>query len=55
MEATGVYNEVLAHFLVANGYPVAVEPPLKVKRAFKPVGHRAIRWTAPADRRVCLP
>lgn len=41
MEATGVYNEVLAHFLLANGYNVAIEPPLKVKRAFKPVGHKS--------------
>ena len=41
LEATGVYSEVLAHFLVANGYPVAVEPPLKVKRAFKPAGHKS--------------
>lgn len=41
MEATGVYNEVLAHFLIANGYRVAIEPPLKVKRAFKPEGHKS--------------
>lgn len=41
MEATGVYNEVLAHFLIANSYPVAIEPPLKVKRAFKPEGHKS--------------
>jgi transposase len=41
MEATGVYNEVLAHFLVANRYRVAIEPPLKVKRAFKPEGHKS--------------
>ena len=41
MEATGVYNEVLAHFLVANRYLVAIEPPLKVKRAFKPAGHKS--------------
>lgn len=41
MEATGVYGEVLAHFLVANGYAVAIEPPLKVKRAFKPEGHKS--------------
>ena len=38
MEATGVYGEGLAYFLVAKGYPVAVEPPLKVKRAFQPGG-----------------
>ena len=41
LEATGVYSEVLAHFLVANRYPVAIEPPLKVKRAFKPAGHKS--------------
>ena len=41
MEATGVYNEVLAHFLVANLFVVAIEPPLKVKRAFKPAGHKS--------------
>jgi transposase len=41
MEATGVYNEVLAHFLIANHYVVAIEPPLKVKRAFKPEGHKS--------------
>ncbi len=41
MEATGVYNEVLAHFLVVNHYQVAIEPPLKVKRAFAPVGHKS--------------
>ena len=41
MEATGVYNEVLAHFLVTNGYALAIQPPLEVKRAFKPVGHKS--------------
>lgn len=40
MEATGVYGEALAYFLVACGYGVAVEPPLKVKRAFAPHGHK---------------
>jgi transposase len=45
MEATGVYNELLAHFLVVNQYTVAIEPPLKVKRAFAPVGHK----TDPVD------
>ena len=38
MEATGVYGEGLAYFLYAKGYPVAVQPPLEVKRAFKPNG-----------------
>jgi len=41
MEATGVYNELLAHFLVANNYTVSIEPPLKVKRAFHPAGHKS--------------
>jgi transposase len=45
MEATGVYNEVLAHFLVANHYHLAIQPPLEVKKAFKPVGHK----TDPVD------
>ncbi len=40
MEATGVYGEGLAYFLVAQGYRVAVEPPLKVKRAFHPSGRK---------------
>lgn len=40
MEATGVYGEGLAYFLVANQYRVAIEPPLKVKRAFMPHGHK---------------
>jgi len=38
MEATGVYGEALAYFLVAQDYRVAMEPPLKVKRAFHPSG-----------------
>jgi transposase len=38
MEATGVYGEPLAYFLYAKGYQVCVEPPLRVKRAFKPNG-----------------
>jgi transposase len=36
MEATGVYGEGLAYFAYAKGYRVAVQPPLEVKRAFKP-------------------
>ncbi len=40
MEATGVYCEGLAYFLYAKGYRVAVEPPLEVKRAFKPFGRK---------------
>ena len=38
MEATGVYGEALAYYLVTRKYAVAIEPPLKVKRAFKPHG-----------------
>ena len=40
MEATGVYGEKLAYYLYANHYRLAVEPPLKVKRAFMPHGHK---------------
>ncbi len=40
MEATGVYGEALAYFLVAQGYRVAMEPPLKVKKAFHPSGRK---------------
>jgi transposase len=40
MEATGVYNEILAHFLVNNQYRISIESPLEVKRAFKPIGHK---------------
>jgi len=41
MEATGVYGEALAYFLVSNGYQVVIEAPLKVKRAFDPEGHKS--------------
>lgn len=34
MEATGIYSEAVSRFLFARGFPVYVEPPLKVKRAF---------------------
>ncbi len=47
MEATGVYGEAVAHFLFTQGFRVSVEPPLKVKRAFDPVGHK----TDPVDSR----
>lgn len=47
LEATGVYSEACAHYLVANGFRVSVEPPLKVKRAFDPIGHK----TDPVDSR----
>lgn len=47
MEATGVYSEACAHYLAANNFRVSVEPPLKVKRAFDPVGHK----TDPVDSR----
>jgi len=40
MEATGVYSEAIAYYLSAKGYSIAVEPPLKVKRTFDPVGHK---------------
>ena len=41
MEATGVYGENLAYFLLCKGYLVCIEPPLKVKRAFKPNGPKS--------------
>jgi transposase len=47
MEATGVYSEGIAHFLATRGFKVSVEPPLKVKRAFDPIGHK----TDPVDSR----
>lgn len=40
LEATGVYGEGLCYWLVGKGYLLAVEPPLKVKRAFYPKGHK---------------
>lgn len=41
MEATGVYGEALAYFMVSNGYKLVIEAPLKVKRAFDPEGHKS--------------
>ena len=40
MEATGVYGESLCYYLCSRGYKVAVESPLKVKRAFDTSGHK---------------
>ena len=40
MESTGVYGELLCHYLYDHGYRVAVDQPLKVKRAFKVTGHK---------------
>jgi len=40
MEATGVYGEGLAYHLSAHEFRVAIEAPLKVKRAFMPYGHK---------------
>jgi transposase len=40
LEATGVYGEALAYCAFTKGIPIAVEPPLKVKRAFKPSRHK---------------
>ena len=45
MEATGVYGEKLCYFLHNLKYTLAVDPPLKVKRAFKIDGHK----TDPVD------
>ena len=47
MEATGVYSQGIAYYLLAQGYKVTVESPLKVKRAFHPAGHK----TDPVDSR----
>lgn len=35
VEATGVYAEALCYYLAEHGFQIAVEGPLKVKRAFK--------------------
>ena len=40
LEATGVYGESLCYWLISKGYQVAVEPPLKVKRAFPDKSHK---------------
>ncbi len=40
MEATGVYGESLCYFLHRHHYPIVVESPLKVKRAFKIDSHK---------------
>lgn len=40
LEATGVYGESFSYFLQAQGFPIAIEPPLKVKRAFQQNGRK---------------
>ena len=40
LEATGVYGEALCYYLISRGYRVAVESPLKVKRAFAQSAHK---------------
>jgi transposase len=40
LEATGVYAEALCHFLHSHQFPVCIESPLKVKRAFETSGHK---------------
>jgi len=40
MEATGVYGEGLAYFLVATNYAVAVEPPLNIQKKFPASGNK---------------
>jgi transposase len=40
MEATGVYGEALTQYLATEKFKVAIEPPLKVKRAFDQDGHK---------------
>ncbi len=40
MESTGVYGELLCHYLYEHKYRTAVDHPLKVERAFNPTGHK---------------
>ena len=40
LEATGVYGESLCYYLCSRRYSVAVESPLKVKRAFSHSSHK---------------
>lgn len=40
MEATGTYNKKLAYFLAGQNFKIIVEQPLKVKKAFFPIGHK---------------
>jgi transposase len=40
LEATGVYGEAVCYYLLSRGYRVAVESPLKVKRAFAQSAHK---------------
>ena len=40
LEATGVYAETICYYLCSGGHRLAVEPPLKVKRAFQEYAHK---------------
>lgn len=40
LEATGVYGEGLCYYLCSRGFRVAVEPPVKVRRAFAQSAHK---------------
>jgi|WetSurMetagenome_2_1015567.scaffolds.fasta_scaffold260906_1 transposase len=40
LEATGVYGECFCYAFASYGFPVAVEPPMKVKRAFSQRIHK---------------
>jgi len=40
LEATGVYGEAMTYFFTSKGYPLVLEHPLKVKRAFDPSGRK---------------
>jgi transposase len=40
LEATGVYGEQLCYSFASHGFTIAVEPPLKVKRAFNQHRHK---------------
>jgi transposase len=40
MEATGVYAEARSYYFHVQDWLLAVHPPLEIKRAFAPVGHK---------------
>lgn len=40
MEDTGCYHKLLAYFLNSKNFKIVIEQPLKVKKAFEPIGHK---------------
>lgn len=40
LEATGVYSELMCYYFTSQGYSIALEPPLKVKRSFPDKQHK---------------